>query len=306
MTYVLSPESSTPGISLQTIALLLPPREGEEALTILHFPNSVWKSAKCYFHPPDDDREPSHYSPSWRRQSTLSWRRWFAGFSSPVFMNALRSSGSLRATGKASNGIVIREGVKPLCRLIAMEGKGKNVVMEDWASKKGIEEKRNSELAVPEPVVPEDLILRVNNFSGVLDLKKDQIGVKSLSSAIDRKADENMIAVEDHLKKENQVKKVAEVVIEKPILDPIIEPAAERFEDEDNGKIEEDGKSKNVDMEVAYTELTQLGVGSQSGAAKIKLAKELRSLEPVEPDFKKKKRDGRVSSINGEKSPLIV
>ncbi|XP_020680313.2 uncharacterized protein LOC110097970 [Dendrobium catenatum] len=77
-------------------------------------------------------------------------------------------------------------------------------------------------------------------------------------------------------------------------------------EEEDSGKIEEIDKSKEKDMDVADIELSHTGVGSQSGAAKVKLAKELRSLGPVEPDYKKKKRDGRMNSINGEKSPLIV
>ncbi|KAI0497271.1 hypothetical protein KFK09_020494 [Dendrobium nobile] len=61
----------------------------------------------------------------------------------PVSMIVPRSSGSLRSSDRKSNGIVIREGGKPVSRQEPVEGKGKN-----------------------------NLVLRVRNFSEVLDAKK--------------------------------------------------------------------------------------------------------------------------------------
>ncbi|XP_020699276.1 uncharacterized protein LOC110111649 [Dendrobium catenatum] len=76
--------------------------------------------------------------------------------------------------------------------------------------------------------------------------------------------------------------------------------------EEGSGKYEEIDKSIDKVMDVADPEFNHMGVGSQSGAAKVKLAKELRSLGPVEPGYKKKKKDGRQNSHNGEKSPILV
>ncbi|PKU63127.1 hypothetical protein MA16_Dca026618 [Dendrobium catenatum] len=115
-------------------------------------------------------------------------------------MNVQRSSGSLRAIGKASNGIVIREGMKPQCRSIAVEGKGKNVMLNDCVASKNFDEDRNKELSILEPTVPEDFILRVNNFAEVLDLKKDQNVEKNVSSMEDRNMDNNVMMDAGYLK----------------------------------------------------------------------------------------------------------
>ncbi|PKU82592.1 putative serine/threonine-protein kinase [Dendrobium catenatum] len=45
--------------------------QGGEALTRLTFTNQAWRSAKRFSHPPGDGNVPFHFSPSWRRQSTL-------------------------------------------------------------------------------------------------------------------------------------------------------------------------------------------------------------------------------------------
>ncbi|PKU78539.1 hypothetical protein MA16_Dca026396 [Dendrobium catenatum] len=49
----------------------------------------------------------------------------------PVSMIVPRSSGSLRSSDRKSNGIVIREGAKPVNRQEPVEGKGKNVMMDE-------------------------------------------------------------------------------------------------------------------------------------------------------------------------------
>ncbi|PKU61029.1 hypothetical protein MA16_Dca024298 [Dendrobium catenatum] len=74
---------------------------------------------------------------------TCSWHRRIYGISLPVFMNAPRPSGSLRVTGRVSNGFVIREGTRPPSRQILVERKGKKVVMEEMVTKKIMEEMRN-------------------------------------------------------------------------------------------------------------------------------------------------------------------
>ncbi|PKU78337.1 hypothetical protein MA16_Dca008962 [Dendrobium catenatum] len=48
------------------------------------------------------------------------------------------------------------------------------------------------------------------------------------------------------------------------------------------------------------------GLGSYSAVDKFKLSKELRSLGPVEPDYKKKKTDGRLNPKDGERQSALV
>ncbi|PKU70969.1 hypothetical protein MA16_Dca024751 [Dendrobium catenatum] len=48
------------------------------------------------------------------------------------------------------------------------------------------------------------------------------------------------------------------------------------------------------------------GLGSYSGAAKFKLSKELRLLGPVEPNYKKKKRDGTLNPKDRERPSAHV
>ncbi|PKU84838.1 hypothetical protein MA16_Dca017665 [Dendrobium catenatum] len=59
-------------------------------------------------------------------------------------MNAPRPSGPLRANGRVSNGIVIREGVRPPSRQCLVEGKGKNVMVVDMVGEKNMDLKRNT------------------------------------------------------------------------------------------------------------------------------------------------------------------
>ncbi|KAI0488489.1 hypothetical protein KFK09_028322 [Dendrobium nobile] len=48
-------------------------------------------------------------------------------------MAALRPPVSLRTGGRGSNGVVIKEGMRPLSRVLVVEGKGKKVIVEDEA-----------------------------------------------------------------------------------------------------------------------------------------------------------------------------
>ncbi|XP_028555488.1 uncharacterized protein LOC114580865 [Dendrobium catenatum] len=59
---------------------------------------------------------------------------------------------------------------------------------------------------------------------------------------------------------------------------------------EKHGEID---KALDGSLDIPEIDANHIDLGSHNGVAKIKLAKELRSLGPVEPDYKKKKRDGR-------------
>ncbi|KAI0498620.1 hypothetical protein KFK09_019510 [Dendrobium nobile] len=77
-------------------------------------------------------------------------------------------------------------------------------------------------------------------------------------------------------------------------------------------KDEEDGlkKHREIDkvldrgLDVSETNASHTGLGSHSGAAKIKLAMELRSLGSVELAYKKKKRDGRLNPSSRGRSSI--
>ncbi|PKU85773.1 hypothetical protein MA16_Dca010487 [Dendrobium catenatum] len=105
-------------------------------------------------------------------------------------MNVQRSMGSQRANGKSSSGIVIREGLKPHCHPIAVEGKGKSILVNGCENSNCMDGEL-AELAVLDPIAPENLVLRVNNFSRILDLKKERNMEKNVLEAND--------AIESHV-----------------------------------------------------------------------------------------------------------
>ncbi|PKU81672.1 hypothetical protein MA16_Dca019670 [Dendrobium catenatum] len=150
-------------------------------------------------------------------------------------MNASRPTGPLRPNGRGSNGIVIREGELPRCRQAPVDGNGKKVLVENMVGKEIFGVKGNPGLAILELSASDDLILRENNFSGVLDTIKGYNIDDDLSSVEVLKENE---VVDDHTK----------------------EPMHTEF-------------WKNKSNEV-------------------KLSKELRSLGPVDVDYKKKKSPG--------------
>ncbi|KAI0524441.1 hypothetical protein KFK09_003810 [Dendrobium nobile] len=114
-------------------------------------------------------------------------------------MNVQRSMGSQRANGKSSSGIVIREGLKPHCRPIAVEGKGKSILVNGCENSNCMDGEL-AELAVLDPIAPENLVLRVNNFSGILDLKKERNMEKNVLVMENRNADSIWLKTDDLLK----------------------------------------------------------------------------------------------------------
>ncbi|PKU82250.1 hypothetical protein MA16_Dca022565 [Dendrobium catenatum] len=98
-------------------------------------------------------------------------------------MNAPLPMGPVRPSGRGSNGIVIKEGVVNHRQIAPVEGKGKSVLIENLVEKDILGGNMNPEVAINESSASDDLILHVNNFSGVLDtLKGCKIG-DDLSSA---------------------------------------------------------------------------------------------------------------------------
>ncbi|KAI0508026.1 hypothetical protein KFK09_014160 [Dendrobium nobile] len=80
----------------------------------------------------------------------------------------------------------------------------------------------------------------------------------------------------------------------------------EDSEEESLEKPEEIDRLKDTGVAVVDPGIMNNGTVCHSGASKIKLAKELKSLGPLEPKYKKKKRDGRLNSMSGEGSPAMV
>ncbi|PKU66514.1 hypothetical protein MA16_Dca006842 [Dendrobium catenatum] len=78
----------------------------------------------------------------------------------------------------------------------------------------------------------------------------------------------------------------------------------EKYEEVGLEKHREIDKALDRGLYIPETDASHIGLGSHSGASNIKLAKELRSLGPVELDYKKKKRDGRLKSSSGERSSI--
>ncbi|XP_020703793.1 uncharacterized protein LOC110115032 [Dendrobium catenatum] len=70
---------------------------------------------------------------------------------------------------------------------------------------------------------------------------------------------------------------------------------------EKHGEID---KALDRSLDIPKLDANHIGLGYHSGVAKIKLTKELRSLGPVEPDYKKKKRDGLLNPSSGERSSV--
>ncbi|PKU64951.1 hypothetical protein MA16_Dca004566 [Dendrobium catenatum] len=114
-------------------------------------------------------------------------------------MNVQRSMGSQRANGKSSSGIVIREGLKPHCRPIAVGGKGKSVLVNGCENSNCMDGEL-AELAVLDPIAQENLVLRVNNFSGILDVKKERNMEKNVLVMENRNADSIGLKTDDLLK----------------------------------------------------------------------------------------------------------
>ncbi|KAI0519669.1 hypothetical protein KFK09_007123 [Dendrobium nobile] len=79
----------------------------------------------------------------------------------------------------------------------------------------------------------------------------------------------------------------------------------EASEEESLEKPEEIDKLKDTGVAVADPGIMNNGTICHSGVSKTKLAKELKSLGPLEPGYKKKKRDGRRNSMSGEGSPTM-
>ncbi|KAI0511099.1 hypothetical protein KFK09_011721 [Dendrobium nobile] len=83
-----------------------------------------------------------------------------------------RSSGSLRSSDRRSNGIVIREGGKPLSRQESVEGKGKNVIMDELDARVDTIVEDLHGLMNVESSASQNLVLRVRNFFEVYDAQK--------------------------------------------------------------------------------------------------------------------------------------
>ncbi|XP_020698122.2 uncharacterized protein LOC110110827 [Dendrobium catenatum] len=90
----------------------------------------------------------------------------------PVSMIVPRSSGSLRSSDRKSNAIVIWEGGKPLSRQETVEGKGKNVIMDESEARVDTIVEDLPDLMNVESSASQNLVLRVRNFSEVLDAQK--------------------------------------------------------------------------------------------------------------------------------------
>ncbi|KAI0493888.1 hypothetical protein KFK09_024014 [Dendrobium nobile] len=167
-----------------------------------------------------------------------------------VFMNALRPTGPLRPIGRGSNCIVIKGGELPHCRQVHVEGKRKNVMVESMAGKENFGVKENPGLAILESSASDDLILRVNNFSRVLDTSKGHNIDDDLSSVGVLKEVE---VVEDHIKdsvniefQKNKSNEVAEAWSKpKPIKISFNKDQVEFSEDGIAVKLNADMEAKN-------------------------------------------------------------
>ncbi|KAI0488426.1 hypothetical protein KFK09_028257 [Dendrobium nobile] len=89
---------------------------------------------------------------------------------------------TLRSNGRNSIGIVIKEGAIHNRRTTSVKGKGKSVLIENNVGKDYFVGNMNPGAAITESSASDNLILRVNNFSGVLDtLKGRKIGDELIS-----------------------------------------------------------------------------------------------------------------------------
>ncbi|KAI0492067.1 hypothetical protein KFK09_026332 [Dendrobium nobile] len=124
-------------------------------------------------------------------------------------MNVLRPMGSLRSSGRGSNGIVIKEGVVNHHRIAPVKGKGKSMLVENVVGKDIIGGGMNPGAAILESSATDDLILRVNNFSGVLDTFKGRKIDDDLSSVEvlkeDITAEEGPVEMELQKNKSNEI-----------------------------------------------------------------------------------------------------
>ncbi|PKU73765.1 hypothetical protein MA16_Dca020764 [Dendrobium catenatum] len=98
-------------------------------------------------------------------------------------MNAPRPMGPVGPSGRGSNGIVIRKGQVNHYRIAPVEGKRKSVLIENLDGKEILGGKMNPGVAIHESSASDDLIFRVNHFSGVLDMLKGRNIGDDLSSA---------------------------------------------------------------------------------------------------------------------------
>ncbi|PKU74242.1 Endoglucanase 25 [Dendrobium catenatum] len=97
----------------------------------------------------------------------------------PVSMIVPRSSGSLRSSDRKSNAIVIWEGGKPLSRQETVEGKGKNVIMDESEARVDTIVEDLPDLMNVESSASQNLVLRfylLDSEFGVKMLSRNQWG----------------------------------------------------------------------------------------------------------------------------------
>ncbi|KAI0529146.1 hypothetical protein KFK09_001693 [Dendrobium nobile] len=100
--------------------------------------------------------------------------------------------------------------------------------------------------------------------------------------------------------------KVAEGIRPGISLSNIYDALIENNEEDSLQKHGKSDKMKELAVEIDDTGAVNNGTSYFSGSTKVKLAKELKSLGPLDPDYKKKKRDGRLNSTNREGSPALI
>ncbi|PKU67197.1 hypothetical protein MA16_Dca013621 [Dendrobium catenatum] len=262
----------------------------------------------------------------------------------PVSMIVPRSSGSLRSSDRKSNGIVIREGGKPLSHQENVEGKGKNVIMDELDARVDTIVEDLPGLMNVESSASQNLVLRVRNFSEVLDAQKvSNMGdgsvsletrkediVKNMGEVVEAWTKPKPIKItfdrdlmefsKDGVAKDVQLEEVQEKVQDecngnkvdevsgKDAVTGMFEQSTNRFavlveenEEELLGKAVSNDKVVDKGSELLEPEVNiDMNYGSED--IKVKLAKELKSLGPINSE--KKKRNGRLNPNSGGRSSI--